>query len=974
MTSEHIESSGSRPMESNSFPNSQINSIDVENDKQNQYFDKEKIMNDEARGSSNDIENVDLMEDIVSTPITQPKCLIDSSSNSDSLHQHQPTSSRSFYETRDSTPSWGVRSQSNFSLNRHQLTDKESREDVSHGVTQENDVQSEDKEHSTVVDDEIGDEIVEKVIMAVNHRKRKLGCAYYNVSTSILYLMEDMEASQPNDIVNLLLYQIMPSVIIVSSRADESFIQILQSQDDTNTVQCEVEIRPGVEFVHASAKTKLCSIRLGSQQSEANRQDIYLQLSSIVNMESVETVCCAGALISYISRGNSTIDGLQDSHQFMEVLGIEQFSLSQFMHVNGDTLCSLQIFEDESHPNMHMQARSKEGLSLFGILNNTRTSTGKQLLKQWFLRPTLDLSILDERFHTIECFLQPYNLDVSDQLISSLKHIKNIPKIIGRMKGKLNVKDWQSLLQFAFYCLKIRNLVKELRFDDDIKIFTRIKEEFIVTDLKDLGSYINDVIDFDESVKENRIVIKPHVDEELDHMKRTYDGLDDFLSEVAREISAIIPTEFASTLNVIYFPQLGYLITVPLKPEWKVEKDFQIDGLYYQFSTATTVYYKNDRMRELDEYLGDIHGLIVDREIEMVQKLQDRALEYVPLLLTSSAICSELDCLLSLSESARRYRYCRPFITDANILKIEKGRHPLQELCIDVFVENDTNLAGGLGVRDDDICEDSVENSKSLRMDDDHDSYNSIMLLSGANYSGKSVYLKQVALITYMAHIGSFVPAKSATIGLTDKIFTRVQTRETISRIQSAFMIDLQQISIALRNSTSRSLLIFDEFGKGTGSTGTDGAGLFCGVMEHLLKRGKNCPKVIAATHFHEIFENNILSDRLPISLVTMEIVRNDDDEELTFLYRLVPGRSISSWGTFCASIAGVPPGIVQRATHLSQLFSRYESIPPPLDDDQERRVYATCEQVARKFLELDLEKRETDVSKFLEWVSRECG
>ncbi|CAG8587142.1 7126_t:CDS:10, partial [Dentiscutata heterogama] len=573
------------------------------------------------------------------------------------------------------------------------------------------------------------------------------------------------------------------------------------------------------------------------------------------------------------------------------------------------------------------------------ILNNTRTVLGKYLLKQWFFRPTLDLAVLDERHRTIECFLQPDNLDISGQFTTCLKHIKNIPKIIENMNGRLNIKDWQSLLQ----------------------------------------------IDFDESVKEGRIVVKPHVDEELDHMKRTYDGLDDFLFEVAREISSSIPTEFASTLNVIYFPQLGYLVTVPLKPEWRDEEDFKIDGLYYQFSTATTVYYKNDRMRELDEYLGDIHGLIVDREIEIMQKLQDRILEYVPLFLNSSAVCAELDCILSFAESARRYGYNRPIVTDENILIIEKGRHPLQELCINVFVANDTRLVGGRGILDDDeMNEDSLTDEK--------DTYNSVMLLSGANYSGKSVYLKQVALIVYMAHIGSFVPAESATIGLTDKIFTRIQTKETI---QSAFMIDLQQISIAIRNSTSRSLLIFDEFGKGTGST--DGAGLFCGVMEHLLKRGKDCPKVIAATHFHgfyhfkyissvlvvviftvnniiyysnyqEIFENNLLPQSLPISLTTMEIMDDDKDEELTFLYRLIPGRSTSSWGTFCATLAGVPPNIVKRATHLSHLFSRYESIPPPFVNDRERRLYATCEQVARKFLELDLEKADTDINNFLEW------
>ncbi|RHZ76812.1 hypothetical protein Glove_192g14 [Diversispora epigaea] len=139
-------------------------------------------------------------------------------------------------------------------------------------------------------EEEIDEGVVEKVFMAINIRKRKLGCAYYVVVTSTLYLMEDIEESSPYDIVNLLRYQIKPSVIITSSRADESFIQMLQSQDDTILALPVVEIRPGAEFVYASAKTKLFSIRLANQQMENNKQEIYLQLSSILNMESVETV------------------------------------------------------------------------------------------------------------------------------------------------------------------------------------------------------------------------------------------------------------------------------------------------------------------------------------------------------------------------------------------------------------------------------------------------------------------------------------------------------------------------------------------------------------------------------------------------------------------------------------------------------------------------------------------------------------
>jgi DNA mismatch repair protein MSH5 len=188
--------------------------------------------------------------------------------------------------------------------------------------------------------------------------------------------------------------------------------------------------------------------------------------------------------------------------------------------------------------------------------------------------------------------------------------------------------------------------------------------------------------------------------------------------------------------------------------------------------------------------------------------------------------------------------------------RLTKISHVLQELTVSSFVPNDTLLVGGLGddaSNDDDdlgdITTSHIQPSSSTRYVYSHREIPSLLVLTGPNYSGKSVYLKQVALIVFMAHVGSFVPAESARIGLTDKILSRVTTRETVSRTQSAFMLDLQQMSLGLSLATRRSLLIIDEFGKGTESS--DGAGLACAVMEHLLSLGAERPKVIGATHFH---------------------------------------------------------------------------------------------------------------------------
>lgn len=192
------------------------------------------------------------------------------------------------------------------------------------------------------------------------------------------------------------------------------------------------------------------------------------------------------------------------------------------------------------------------------------------------------------------------------------------------------------------------------------------------------------------------------------------------------------------------------------------------------------------------------------------------------------------------------------------------------------------------------------ETSRQTAIKDDFEGP-SMLMMTGPNYSGKSVYLKQVALIVYMAHVGCFVPADRAIVGLTDKILTRISSRETVSRFQSAFMIDLQQVAFAMTLATHRSLVIIDEFGKGTDSS--DGAGLACGVFEHFLGRGIDRPKILAATHFHEIFENGFLQNRPSLSYGYMEVRLNREAEDLedqvTYLYNFRYGRSNTSYGSW---------------------------------------------------------------------------
>lgn len=326
-----------------------------------------------------------------------------------------------------------------------------------------------------------------------------------------------------------------------------------------------------------------------------------------------------------------------------------------------------------------------------------------------------------------------------------------------------------------------------------------------------------------------------------------------------------------------------------------------------------------------------------------------KVLEHEIALATASDLCGDLDSLLALALGADKYKFTVPHMTTANVIQIEEGRHPLQELVVPSFIANDTLLLGGVGDEQDDrsIITDAMRDLPS------------IMVMTGPNHSGKSVYLKQVALIVFLAHIGSFVPADRACIGLTDRLLTRIATRESVSRNESAFAIDLKQAAFSMNFATRRSLILIDEFGKGTNST--DGAGLVTAIIDHFVNLGDEAPKVLAATHFLEIFEHDFLPDTSRLTFAHMDVrvdlEAEDSEDQVTYLFRLTPGRSTSSFGSRCAAMNGVDEAVVKRADAIALLLARGEDLRAACARLTERETerLEEAELVARDILEIDL-------------------
>eukprot|EP01026_Neomeris_dumetosa_P069295 TRINITY_DN68390_c0_g1_i5.p1 TRINITY_DN68390_c0_g1~~TRINITY_DN68390_c0_g1_i5.p1 ORF type:complete len:389 (+),score=36.89 TRINITY_DN68390_c0_g1_i5:144-1169(+) len=291
------------------------------------------------------------------------------------------------------------------------------------------------------------------------------------------------------------------------------------------------------------------------------------------------------------------------------------------------------------------------------------------------------------------------------------------------------------------------------------------------------------------------------------------------------------------------------------------------------------------------------------------------------------AMAGELDCIIAMADMARENNYCKPTLTKENLIIIKQGRHPLTELLVKNYIPNDTIIY--------------PEESR-------------IHIITGPNLSGKSCYAKQVALIVYLAHIGSYVPADEAMIGITDRIFTRLNSVDSSNNTASSFLTDLTQISSMLRMATSRSLLIVDEFGKGT--LAEDGVGLLCGSLQWLSDLHYP-PRVLAVTHFTDVLKQDYLPINQNISRFTMavhvakDVEGGDESDPLTqnivFLYKLVEGIASPSFGIYCAKIAGIEEAILQRASQVMQQRQNKMLITPLRNELIQERESAMRQIVA---------------------------
>ncbi|MCH5165253.1 MAG: DNA mismatch repair protein MutS [Clostridiales bacterium] len=575
-------------------------------------------------------------------------------------------------------------------------------------------------------------------------------------------------------------------------------------------------------------------------------------------------VCAEGALISYVQSLHFRKD--------VNIGSAENFESDIYMDIDANTAKTLELVESQS---------KKRGTTLRDVINKTNTPMGDRLLQKWIVRPLCVKSKIEERLDSVN---ELYGDTITrERLRTSLSNIKDIVRISANLAlGEIKTKDVLALGASFRALPDIKQSLGEVK-----SVLLKTVNNEIDT-LSELATLIDNAI-----VADNPQNGKDGKDNEDSLIKTGFDSqLDEYRALVknSREIIAGIEAQEREktqikNLRISYNRLFGYFIEVPR------QFDSQVPEYYQRRQTvANAERYITNELKEWEFKVLNASELAEKRERELYLKVLATLRKDCEAITRTGKAIAVLDCIVSLSTVAKQNGYCRPEITENGEITISEGRHPVAELLPsdELFVPNNTQM-----------------NSADSK----------IMLITGPNMAGKSLYMRQVALITILAHIGSFVPAKSARIGLVDKVFTRVGASDDISTGRSTFMVEMSEVSLILDNATDSSLVLLDEIGRGTSTY--DGLSIAWAVIEYIAQRLS--AKVLFSTHFHELTE----LEGTITGLKNYKFTAKESEGGIKFIRKIMRGSANKSFGIEVSALAGLPTSVLDRAKHLlSQLVN----------------------------------------------------
>ncbi len=590
-------------------------------------------------------------------------------------------------------------------------------------------------------------------------------------------------------------------------------------------------------------------------------------------------VIAAGAIMHYLD--------ITQHHKLQHIIGLSRIEEDKYVWLDKFTIRNLELFG----------SFNDGGTSLVGVIDKTISPMGSRMLKRWVALPLKEEKLIEDRLSAVEYFFK--DPEIKEQMEEYLTPVGDLERLVSKVAvGRVTPRE---MVQIK-HALQAVELVKKgcEGADNDT--------------LKSIGEQLNPCITIRDRIEAEIVadppaqinkghVISEGVNEELDELRGiSFSGKDYLNNLVQREIERTgIPSLKISFNNVF-----GYYIEVRNTHKDKVPAEW--------IRKQTLVNAERYITEELKEYEAKILGAeekILSLETQLFNDLVISLSEYLAAIQLDASLLAKLDCLLSFAKVAAQNKYVRPVISNDDVIDIKEGRHPVIEKQLPVgeeYIPNDVYL----------------DNEKQQ-----------VIIITGPNMAGKSALLRQTALIVLLGQIGSFVPASSAKIGIVDKIFTRVGASDNISAGESTFMVEMNEAASILNNISPKSLILFDELGRGTSTY--DGISIAWSIVEYIHENRKAKAKTLFATHYHELNEMERTFDRCKNYNVSVKEV----DNKVIFLRKLVRGGSEHSFGIHVARMAGMPKSVVNRANEILEELegaNRKGSLAKPVNDIGQHR------------------------------------
>jgi len=564
-------------------------------------------------------------------------------------------------------------------------------------------------------------------------------------------------------------------------------------------------------------------------------------------------ICSAGAVIEYLNETQKTALG--------HIQSLKRISRTKFLQIDQASLRSLEILRT-------IRSETRKG-SLLECLDETVTGMGGRMIRAWLCMPLCDLGAIELRQDAVEEFknAEPTLPDVR-KLLSNISDTERIAARISTFRA--TPRDLVALAGTLRQIPRLRQMLQEFRADLLVQLAGRCDS------MDELADVLEAAIEPDcPSHLRDGGVIRAGFSEELDRLRSISRDGQSWLRQYQKKQ---VERTGIPNLKIGYNKVFGYYIEVTHSFAEKVPADY-----VRKQTIKNAERYITEQLKDYETQALDAEEKALELEQQLFDQLRRQAAQYVSRLQGLAETVAQCDCLAAFAYLAKRRNYVRPRITDGAELVIREGKHPvLAETLGPEFVPNDVELGGGAG---------------------------DILVITGPNMSGKSTYIRQVALLVLMAQTGSFIPAQDATIGLVDRIFTRVGASDELVRGQSTFMVEMTETANILNNATNKSLVIIDEVGRGTSTY--DGLAIAWAITEHIASKVK-C-RTLFATHYHELTE---LAE-LFANVKNCNVAVREWMDEVVFLHKILPGGTDKSYGIHVAKLAGVPKSIVKRSADI---------------------------------------------------------